>query len=50
VIYCFYLKRAAAGIPQGSVFGPLLFSIYTSPIAHIALARGIQQLQYAGDT
>ena len=30
--------------------GPLLFTIYTSPISHIAESHNIQQHQYADDT
>jgi len=38
------------GVPQGSVLGLLLFTIYTSPIAAIASAHSVLQQQYADDT
>lgn len=38
------------GVPQGSVLGPILFSLYVSPISHIANCFGVSLQQYADDT
>ena len=38
------------GMPQGSILGPILFTVYTSPIAKVAEAHGVSQQQYADDT
>src|SRR5688572_13622848 len=38
------------GVPQGSIFGPLLFILYTSNIVNIASHHGLMIHLYADDT
>ena len=38
------------GVPQGSVLGPLLFAVYSSPVAEVIASRGVQHHQFADNT
>ena len=38
------------GVPQGSVAGPIIFTLYSAPIEDVASANGIQCMTYADDT
>ena len=37
------------GVPQGSVMGPILFSLYSAPIYDIIQAHGLSSMIYADD-
>ena len=42
--------RMKYGVPQGSVLGPILFTLYTAPLEDIIFHHGLDNMMYADDT
>ena len=43
-------RRLSCGVPRGSILGPVLFSLYISPLEDVVTADGLKAMMYADDS